>query len=157
MKIIFEEIGIQLFYTTLLILFILFLFGCSDDQQPQTLSPVGNWNLTATFGAGDCGLDTNELNFTVTKQVDKFIISNTDPNVTFNGTFICSESCQLSGTEIKNIPETDLVFAQQITTSINATMQPDKKVIGGGSITWIVFGVVDTTCKQNFDVVGNVK
>lgn len=132
---------------------VLVLFGaCISDE----CDPTGNWDLVASFGAGDCDITGAEpLRFTVTETQSSFAISSSDPGFSISGSIRGNNdgSCSLSatGTDSDVLGDGGSVTSS---TSLNLSADPEGRVVGSGSIS--LTGPAGT-CTQNFSATGQIR
>jgi hypothetical protein len=118
--------------------------GCATD----TLDPKGNWNMTWTWGTGDCGLTGTQADSeTITQDsTGKYVLSTTQPGITVTGMIACTAtSCQMS------MSQSGVVMGNNAMLSANLTLKSDKSVSGSGSISF----AGDVTCSQPFTATGS--
>ena len=125
--------------------------GCGDPAA--LVDPSGTWNVTVTWGGGDCDLKGVEQDiFTVTKNGSaSYLISSSDPKETTTGTFECDSSqCKLS---MQRIGSFDLSDGSKGTANqaANLTLGTDNRITGAGSASVTTASV---SCTQQYSAMG---
>lgn len=144
-----------------ILLILLLLVACSEDENKPPLDPTGNWSLTVIFGAGDCDFvsSTFSMDFVITKKIGGgYLISDGDPKSKTEGQINCSsDECKMSATDNQFEPETADSAGWSQTIAINAVMNQMRTVSGDGSI-YLRFwaGDIETECSQQFTLTGKV-
>jgi hypothetical protein len=122
----------------------------TDSSSGDTLSPLGNWSMTFSWGSGTCGI-TQPTATTLTLTDDPsggYIINESDPSVTATGTVTCTKTdCKLSGSEAGTLN------GDPSTVGYNLTLKSDATISGSGSIS--VSGA--TACSQTFTALGRLQ
>jgi hypothetical protein len=124
---------------------VLFTLLCACGGAAEPLSPTGTYNLSITYGAGDCGQTGTATGvFTVVDSGSMYSLSTEDPTEVVQGTITCAEECEVSAESTFVDDPTKLAY--------NFTILPSGKVTGSGSVT----GVLEdgTTCSQVFTISG---
>ncbi|MFH0903020.1 MAG: hypothetical protein V2A73_20515 [Pseudomonadota bacterium] len=125
--------------------------GCGGDE---TLDPTGNWNVTTTWGTGDCpGVTGTESDtFTVTTNGDTYVISGSDPKENVTGTMTCDvEKRSLSATAVSSETLDDGSILTG-SVSYNLKLDTDDKITGSGTLS--ITGNNGFSCNQAFTVTG---
>lgn len=132
------------FTVAIMILILPFISACGGD----TCDPTGNWETTATWGAGDCGIvDPAVVIFTVTDGPNGIVLSS-DADTSSGRITDDNGECVLSATET-----TFDVFGDGTTSgtaSYNLRSDIDGRITGTGSVT--LSG--DLNCTQAFSLTG---
>ena len=124
---------------------LLFTLLLSSGCTTQEVDPLGNWNVTLTWGAGTCGfVGADAVTFTITEAANGYLISG-NPTATVTGTITCTDKdCKLSATEIEPI------VGGTVSASYNLLLKADNTITGSGTI-----GFSDSQpCNHAFMVTG---
>lgn len=136
------------------ICFVAVAMGCTSSSDTP-LDPVGNWNITGTFGSGTCnaaGMKFTEVD-TVTGSPPSFVLSSNAMPTSISGTISCTpDACTMSATE--NSAGTSNGNAYQGVTSFNYQLDASDQITGSGQIQITFTSGSPAPCSQTFTVTG---